>query len=153
MPDYYPYCSSLDMEPPSVNSISFSILSAESNVPGHQYGYYRILTSLSAIKYLSFLPSKPPFPKFVDDRCDGFGFTTVPGGDWNIGRLEKDLKTGRVVLQSTEKIVLQSVEDVWHPARVDYLSLGDALSPRRAAVRWSNRFGNIQGSSVLSRWW
>ena len=114
------------MEPP-LNSISFSILGAESNVPGYQYGYYRILTASSAIKYLSFLPSKPPFPKFVDDRRDGFGFTTVPGGDWNIGRLEKDLKTGRVVLQSTEKVALQSVEDVWHPARVDYLSLGDEL--------------------------
>lgn len=115
------------MEAPSNNSISFSIFSAISNVPGHKYGYYRILTASSTIKYLSFLPSKPPFPKFIDDRCDRFCFSTIPGGDWHIGRLSNDPKTNQFILKSAEKIVLQTVEDVWHPARVDYLSLGEPL--------------------------
>ena len=104
------------MEAPAIDGISFSLLDVIPNPPRHQCGYYRILTASSAIKYLAFLPSKPTFPNAPDYRGDRLGFTTIPGGDWNIGRIGYDTTTDRLVLQSTEKGALQDVEDVWHPA-------------------------------------
>ena len=115
------------MEALKTDTVSFSVIDAISNLPGHQYGYYRILVASSVIKYLAFLPSKPTFPNIPDFRGEKLGFTTVPTGDWNMGHLEHDAVTDRLILQDTEKAVLQRVEDVWHPARVDYLSLGEAL--------------------------
>lgn len=46
-----------------------------------------------------------------------------------MSHLPPGLKTGRLILQSTEKgaLQVQGVEEVWHPARVDHLSLGEAL--------------------------
>ena len=115
------------MEASTLDSVSFSVLDAIPNPPGHQYAYYRILVASSAIKYLAFLPPIPTFPLIPDDRGGKLGFTTVPSGDWNIGHLEHDVVTNRLVLQSMEKRALQAVEDVWHPARVDYLALGEVL--------------------------
>ena len=43
------------------------------------------------------------------------------------GHLEHDVKTSQLILQRTEKAVLQKVEHLCHPTRVDYSSLGEAL--------------------------
>jgi hypothetical protein len=110
-----------------IDTVSFSVIDAVFNLPGHQYGYYRILVASSAIKYLAFLPSKPTFPDIPNYRGEKLGFTTVPRGDWNFGRLDYDVATDELVLQSTERTVLQRVKDLWHPAQVDYLFLGEAL--------------------------
>jgi hypothetical protein len=127
LPDHYPLCPSSDMEAATLDSVSFSVLDAIPNRPGRQYAYYRILVASSAIKYLAFLPPKPIFAAIPDVRGERLGFTVVPRGDWNVGHLEHDTVTDRLVLQSTEKRALQGVADVWHLARVDCLSLGDAL--------------------------
>ncbi|KAE9377423.1 hypothetical protein N431DRAFT_309935, partial [Stipitochalara longipes BDJ] len=89
--------------------------------------YYRILVASSAIKYLAFLPPKPTFSDIPDFRGEKLGFTTVPRGDWNIGYLSYEVGADRFIVQSTEKAVLQKVDGVWHPTRVDYFSLGEAL--------------------------
>jgi hypothetical protein len=115
------------MEALGSDAVPFSVIDAISHLPGHQHGYYRILVASSAIKYLAFLPPKPTFSDIPDFRGNRLGFTAVPGGDWNIGYLEHSVVTDRLILQDTEKAVLQRAEDVWHPARVDYLSLGEAL--------------------------
>lgn len=115
------------MEAPIINEVSFSVLDAISNLPGHQYGYYRILTASSAIKYFAFLPLAPTFPDIPDFRAERLGFATVPPGDWNMGYLDLDVATDRLALRRTEKAALQGVQNVWHPARVDYLALGQAL--------------------------
>ena len=63
----------------------FSVLNAMGNLPGHRYGYYRIQTTLSVIKYLAILP---PVPKPVtlaaaipDDNGKKLAFAIVTTGD------------------------------------------------------------------------
>jgi len=99
------------------------------NLPGHRYGYYQIQTTLSVIKYLAFLPPSPEPVTLAtaDYKGEKLAFTTVPTGDWNIGRLQHHATTDKFTLQSTEKAAIQAVEKVWHPTRVDQSSLSEAL--------------------------
>ncbi|KAE9378602.1 hypothetical protein N431DRAFT_499398 [Stipitochalara longipes BDJ] len=94
----------------------------------------------STIKYLAFLPTKPPilYEAVADYRAERLGFTTVPDGDWNIGRLDLDTKIDRLYATKHGK---------GKPAR------GGRMAPSPITTEWypDSIFAVIQETLVYSR--
>ncbi len=87
----------------------------------YKYGYYRIIIpKSSSVKYLAQPDPKPLFPR---NGGQALNFTTVPDGDWNIGYLAPHNDTNKYFLASTAKIDLAGIVKLWHPHKIDWMTL------------------------------
>lgn len=86
-------------------------------------GEYRILVDGKFIKYVSIDGGLYD----ADDMC----FTPVfvpqlpplPPGDWNVGRISKDLLSGKPHFGRIAKEILPTITHLWHPTKIDHLTL------------------------------
>jgi hypothetical protein len=59
----------------------------------YTYGYYRIIILESS--FVKYLAQPDPAPLFPRNGGETFNFTTVPGGNWNMGYLASQTDTNR----------------------------------------------------------
>ena len=57
------------------------------------------------------------------------GFDTVPTGAWNLAYLVPELSIGDLTLASMAKKFLPTILALWHPRKVDWLTLRDPVPP------------------------
>ncbi|WEW59163.1 hypothetical protein PRK78_004632 [Emydomyces testavorans] len=111
------------MQVSSSDGVPFKLCGMMSGPSDGKLGYYQILTEDGTTKYLAVVCRNPTSPDF---RGEKLGFSTVPAGDWNVGRLSEATDTGKLFLDSVERQTLASVEMAWHPKHLEYASLGEA---------------------------
>lgn len=62
-----------------------------------------------------------------DEMCFGPSLTSLlpplPPGDWNKGRISRNLKTGNIHFSAVSKTHLPGITKTWHPTQVDHLEL------------------------------
>lgn len=103
----------------------------ELSVDPHDDSYYRLLVNGEHFKYITIQPGlyavdDMSWPTKLVPQLPPF-----PPGDWNLGLISKDTKTGRPCFEWTVRKLFGGVQDLWHPAKVDFLSLrlGKKLMP------------------------
>lgn len=85
--------------------------------------YFRVLVYKRCFKYLTidagvFDPDDMWFaPKLLSI------LPTPPEGDWNLGHIAKQQGSDKPYFDWTTQKEFSSIKNLWHPRRVDYLSL------------------------------
>ncbi|KAI9677623.1 MAG: hypothetical protein M1817_006577 [Caeruleum heppii] len=85
--------------------------------------HYRVLVGGQQFKYLMidagvYQVADMVFPPFLLPKLPPF-----PSGDWNLGQISRSPETGQPEFAWTEYKAFSGVTHLWHPVRVDYLSL------------------------------
>jgi hypothetical protein len=103
---------------------------------GFKSGYYRIIFTDRSSPVIKYSARPEPVILFPDIRGERLGFNSVPEGDWNIGYLIR--KPGELLcsLNSTDQGTFAAIGKIWHPSKIDYMSLDkplerDLLEPQR----------------------
>ncbi|KAI1770009.1 hypothetical protein F4818DRAFT_450600 [Hypoxylon cercidicola] len=111
--------------PPAMAAHAPNILVLQASVDPETESEFRVLVDNKFVKYISIDPGVYG----IDDMCFGPSLISLlpplPPGDWNKGRISRELKTGDIYFSDISKTRLLGITKTWHPIQIDHLKLRD----------------------------
>lgn len=99
------------------------ILHLEADTSGDDVSYYRLLVNHRDFKYLTidhgvYSNRDLTWPKMLISQLP-----PLPAGEWNLGHITKSTNNPAPHFEWWEQKSFSGIENLWHPARIDYLSI------------------------------